>query len=316
MMRVAVVGLGSIAQKAYLPVLAAREDLELVLCTRDERRLRQLSRAYRIPESVTDVADVVGMNVTAALVHTSTESHAQVAEQLLEAGIHVYVDKPLAYSYEEASRAVETAERAGRILMVGFNRRFAPMYRALQVTDGTRLVIMQKNRTVLPDDVRRVVFDDFIHVVDTLRFLAVGEIEHVRISARQHDGRLHHLMLQLDGPGFTALGLMNRDNGVTEETVELMSPGNKWVVRGLNTSVHYAGGEERTHRFGDWETVVHRRGFPQIVDHFLECVRHGRAPLPSTRDALRTHALCEQIVMELERDEALRTGGELPPAGE
>jgi virulence factor len=303
-MRIAVVGLGAIAQKAYLPVVAARDDVELVLCTRNRERLRQLSSAYRVAESATSVGELLAMGVEAALVHTATESHVAVAAELLRAGVHVYVDKPIAYGYEESRTLVELAERAGRILMVGFNRRFAPMYRRLQANGGARVVIVQKNRTFLPDYARRFVFDDFIHVVDTMRFFAPGEIGEVRVSALHRDGRLHHVLLQLDGPGVTAVGLMNRDSGIGEETLEVMTPGNKWVVRGLNTTVHYAGGEERTTRFEDWEPVLSRRGFPQMIDHFLECVRQDRAPSPCARDALETHALCERIVMELERNGA------------
>jgi len=303
-MRIAVVGLGAIAEKAYLPVVGARDDVELVLCTRNRDRLRQLSAAYRVAESATTVEEVLALGVDAALVHTATESHVAVAAELLRAGVHVYVDKPVAYGYEESRALVELAERAGRILMVGFNRRFAPMYRRLQAGAAARVVILQKNRTFLPDYARRFVFDDFIHVVDTLRFFTSGEIGNVRVSALHDGGQLYHVMLQLDGRGVTAIGLMNRDSGIGEETLEVMTPGNKWVVRGLSTTVHYAGGEERTSRFDDWEPILSRRGFPQIVDHFLECVRHDRAPSPCARDALETHALCERIVAELERNGA------------
>jgi len=299
-MRVAVVGLGSIAEKAYLPVVAARGDVELVFCTRNPSRLHSLASAYRVRDAVTDVDDAIALRLDAAFVHTATESHVPVAERLLRAGVHVYVDKPLAYSYAECERLVDAADRAGRILMVGFNRRFAPAYARVQARGAARVVILQKHRTFLPDHARRFVFDDFIHVVDTLRFLAPGEIGGVRVSAFQREGLLHHLIVQLDGPDFTAMGLMNRDSGATEETLEVMGPGEKWVVRGLDTTIHHQGGEERTHRFGDWESVLHRRGFPQIVDHFLECVRQRRAPAPSARDALETHALCERIVAEVE----------------
>lgn len=300
-MRIAVVGLGAIAQKAYLPVIGARADVRLVLCTRDERRLRALAAAYRVRDAVASVDDAVALGVEAAFVHTATESHVRVVGRLLEAGVHVYVDKPLAYRYAECERLVEAAERHGRILMVGFNRRFAPMYRRVPCVGAGRVVILQKNRTLLPDCARRFVYDDFIHVVDTLRFLGAGDAGGAGVSAFVQEGRLHRVLVRLEGPEVTALGLMNRDSGITEETLEVMAPGNKWAVRGLDTLVHSAGGEERTHRFGDWETVLHRRGFPQIVDHFLGCVREARAPSPSARDSLATHALCERIVKEVEQ---------------
>lgn len=305
-MRVAIVGLGKIAEKAYLPVVTALSDIEPVFCTRDRAALARLSGTYRVKESVAEAGDLLKKRVDAAFVHTSTESHVEIAGRLLENGIHVYLDKPIAYSYEDSRRLVELAEGAGRILMIGFNRRFAPMYERLKATEGRRVIIMQKNRTPLPDHARRFVFDDFIHVVDTLRYLAPGEIRGARVSAYRESGRLHHLMLQVDGEGFTGAGLMNRDSGINEETLEVMSSGNKWVVRDLNATSHYREGEERVIHFDDWDSVLYRRGFTGIVDHFLRCVKRQAAPLQPARDALDTHALCERIVAGLERDGATK----------
>ena len=297
----AVVGLGAIAEKAYLPVIATRADVRLVLCTRNGARLAAMAAAYRVPDAVHEVGAAIALGVDAAFVHTSTESHVEIAERLLAAGVHVYVDKPLAYTYAEGERLVAAAERAGRTLMVGFNRRFAPLYRQARGSGDARVVVMQKNRTALADDPRRFVFDDFVHVVDTLRYLVGPRAVEPRVSAFQQAGRLHHVMLQLDADGCTAVGLMNRDSGATEETLEVMRAGEKWVVRGLTSAAHHADGVERAHQSGDWESVLHRRGFPQIVDHFLACVRGEQEPEQSARDALSTHALCEHVVREVER---------------
>jgi virulence factor len=303
-MRIAIIGLGDIAQKAYLPVITTREDLELVFCTRNQSTLNRLTRMYRITESANDIDDLLVNTLDAAFVHTSTESHTEVVGKLLQRGVHVYLDKPIAYSYEESRKLVELAEQTGRILMIGFNRRFAPMYSLLKTKEHRQLIIMQKNRVFLPEDARHFVFDDFIHVVDTLLYLAPGKIKDTRVSSLQKGGQTYQVVLQLDGDGFTAIGVMNRDSGMGEETLEVMSPGNKWVVRGLNTTIHYVSGEEHGHYFNDWDSALYRRGFPQIIDHFLHCVKHNSAPLQSVRNALETHALCERITIELERDGA------------
>ena len=299
-MRIAIVGLGAIARKAYLPVVTALPGVELIFCTRDRAALEQLSRQYRVSERASNVGELLAKRPDVAFVHTATESHAAVAGELLRAGIHVYVDKPLAYTYEEARRLVDEAERAGRLLLVGFNRRFAPLYAALKEKPDRRLIFMQKNRPHSPDVARRVVFDDFIHVIDTLRFLAPAEVREVRVTSLQEERRLHHVALELGGKGFTAFGLMDRDGGANEERLEVSAPGHKWVVRDLNAAVHLSGGEARATGFDDWEPVLHRRGFVGIIAHFLDCVRRGAAPTPSARDALETHALCERIVGEIE----------------
>lgn len=300
-MRIGIIGLGSIACKAYLPVITRIEHTQLVFCTRNRDKLEQLARKYRVSETVESVEELIQAQVDAAFIHTSTESHVSIAEQLIKNGIHVFVDKPISYHYEESKRLVELAEEAGVTLMVGFNRRFAPMYASMKEQDGLRLVHLQKNRMASPDFARRFIFDDFIHVVDTIRYLAPGEIRETSVSSYIQDGKLHFVLLQLLGDGFTLTGLMNRDSGTNEEALEVMNPGNKWVIEGLNTTAHFTGGREGRHQFNDWDPVLYRRGFEQMISHFIACIRDNQQPMISSRDALESHRLCELVVEQVER---------------
>jgi virulence factor len=240
------------------------------------------------------------MRIDAAFVHAATEAHEDIVSFLLRQGIHVYVDKPLAYTLDAASRLVALAESTRRLLMVGFNRRYAPMYRSLADQPERRIVFLQKNRRVSADIARRVVFDDFIHVVDTLRFLCPGAVEDVKAVGHMLGGKLHHVLLQLSGSGFHLVGSMNRDSGAADEVLEVMSPDHKWTVRNLGETTHWHRGVEQVTRFDDWDSVLLRRGFPQIIERFLDQVRVGGIGLADAQDALQTHALCEQVVVALE----------------
>jgi virulence factor len=304
-MRIAIVGLGSIAQRAYLPTIVGLSDVDLILCSRDRARLERVAAQYRISEYTTNVAELASMRIDAAFVHVATEAHSTIVSSLLGQGIHVYVDKPLAYTLDAASRLAASAKSTGRLLMVGFNRRHAPMYRALASQPDRRLVIMQKNRNAQPDVARRFIFDDFIHVVDTLRWLAPGPIEAMNVSGGIHAGQLHHVLLQLSGYGFGLVGIMNRDSGANEEALEVMSAGHKWRVQGLDTTTHLYGGVEQVSHFNDWDSVLWRRGFPQLIQHFLDCIRSQSKAVAVLDDALATHAMCEQIVMTLEAQGAM-----------
>lgn len=291
-MRIGMIGLGDIAQKAYLPVLATRADLELHLLTRNRATLDRIGDAYRIPHRYQDLDALLAAGMTAVFVHAATEAHVPLVERLLGAGVHVYVDKPLAARYEDAARLVELARDRERSLMVGFNRRYAPGYADLLALPRD-LVMMQKNRADSPAEPRAMVFDDFIHVVDTLRFLVPGEVERTGIEVRVRDGQLHHVVLQLSGAGFTAVGVMNRVSGAAEETVEVMGGGRKRRVVDLAEVLEY-GEPARLTRRGDWTPVARQRGIEQACDAFLAAV--GAGELITADDALETHALCEQIV--------------------
>ncbi|WP_035795117.1 Gfo/Idh/MocA family protein [Kitasatospora mediocidica] len=293
---VGVIGLGDIAQKAYLPVLAALPGLDLRLMTRDRAKLDRIGDTYRIAPRFTDLGELIDSGIRAAFVHAATDQHVAISERLLTAGIDVYVDKPLDYHLAGATRLTALADSLGRSLMVGFNRRHAPGY--VQAKERPRdLIVLQKNREGLPEAARTLVFDDFIHVVDTLRFLVPGEIEQVDVRWRKRDGLVEHLVLTLAGDGFTALGIMNRMSGATEEVLEVSGGDSKRAVLNLADVVDHRG-QPTIRRRGDWVPVARQRGIEQVVHLFLDAVRTGKTL--DAHDALRTHELCEQIVQRIE----------------
>ncbi|MFJ2865772.1 Gfo/Idh/MocA family protein [Kitasatospora sp. NPDC087314] len=297
-MPVGVIGLGDIAQKAYLPVLAALPGLDLRLMTRDRAKLDRIGDSYRVDpgKRFTDLGELVGSGIRAAFVHAATDQHVPIVERLLTAGIDVYVDKPLAYTLEGSRRLVDLADRTGCSLMVGFNRRYAPGY--VQAKERPRdLIVLQKNREGLPEAPRSMVFDDFVHVVDVLRFLAPGEVEHVDVRSRVRDGLVEHLVLTLAGEGFTALGIMNRVSGSTEEVLQVSGGDSKREVHNLAEVIDHRG-QPTVRRRGDWVPVARQRGIEQCVLAFLDAVRTGKTV--DAHDALRTHELCELIVERIE----------------
>lgn len=294
-LRVAVVGIGDIAQKAYLPVLAARDDLDLVLVTRNAATLRSIGDRYRLPERYTSLGQAIAAGLDAAFVHAATSAHAAIVSELIAAGVPVFVDKPLAYTYDDAAGIAVAARAAGVGLMVGFNRRYAPAYAELAQWPRRDVVIVQKNRTGPLEDVRRSVFDDFIHVIDTVRFLG-PRVNAATVSGRVVDGLLQHAVVTLSDGNRFATGVMSRVAGLTEETADVLAPGRKRRVVNLAEVVDFEHTEQTTRR-DEWQPVGVQRGFAGMCDTFVAGVRGGA--LPSLDDALGTHRMCEDVVAEL-----------------
>ncbi|MCX3060967.1 Gfo/Idh/MocA family protein [Streptomyces beihaiensis] len=301
-MKVGCIGLGDIAQKAYLPVLTALPGVELHLQTRTPATLAEVGDRHHVPDGQrhTTLDSLLAEGLDAAFVHAPTAVHPAIVTRLLEAGVATYVDKPLAYELADSRRLVRLAEERGTSLAVGFNRRHAPGYE--QCADHPReLILLQKNRIGLPEEPRTLVLDDFIHVVDTLRFLAPGPIDDVTVRSRVEDGLVQHIVLQLAGDGFTALGVMNRLSGSTEEILEVSGQDTKRQVLNLADVVDHKG-QPTVRRRGDWVPVARQRGIEQAVHAFLDAVEAGK--VLSARDALATHELCEHVVREVLRHHA------------
>ncbi|MEU2713060.1 Gfo/Idh/MocA family oxidoreductase [Streptomyces sp. NPDC007205] len=293
-MKVGCIGLGDIAQKAYLPVLGAQPGIELHLQTRTPATLDRVADTLHLPADRrhTTLDSLLAAGLDAAFVHAPTAVHPEIVTRLLQAGVPTYVDKPLAYELADSERLVALAEQRGVSLSVGFNRRYAPGY-AQCLEHPRELILLQKNRIGLPEEPRSMILDDFIHVVDTLRFLAPGPVDDVTVRARVQDGLLHHVVLQLGGDGFTALGVMNRLSGSTEEILEVSGQDTKRQVLNLAEVIDHKG-QPTVRRRGDWVPVARQRGIEQAVLAFLDAVRAGK--LLSAQDALATHELCERVV--------------------
>ncbi len=302
-MKVGCIGLGDIATKAYLPVLGTQPGVELHLQTRTPATLERVADGLHLPAAQrhADLDSLLARDLDAAFVHAPTAAHPEIVTRLLQAGVPTYVDKPLAYELADSRRLVALAEERNVSLMVGFNRRHAPGY--AQCAEHPReLILMQKNRVGLPEEPRTMILDDFIHVVDTLRFLVPGPVDDVTVRGRLRDGLLHHVVLQLAGDGFTALGVMNRLSGSTEEILEVSGQDTKRQVVNLAETVDHKG-QPTVRRRGDWVPVARQRGIEQAVLSFLDAVRAGK--VLSARDALETHELCERVVLTvLERSGA------------
>ncbi|MGW2721336.1 Gfo/Idh/MocA family protein [Streptomyces sp. NPDC001492] len=297
-MKVGCIGLGDIAQKAYLPVLAGLPGIEPHLHTRTPATLDRVGDSLHLPvdHRHTTLDALLAQGLDAAFVHAPTITHPEIVTRLLEAGVPTYVDKPLAYELADSERLVTLAEEREVSLAVGFNRRFAPGY--TQCAEHPReLILMQKNRIGLPEEPRSMILDDFIHVVDTLRFLVPGPVDDVTVRARVEGGLLHHVVLQLAGDGFTALGVMNRLSGSAEEILEVSGQDTKRQVLNLSEVIDHKG-QPTVRRRGDWVPVARQRGIEQAVLAFLDAVRAGK--VLSARDALATHELCERVVRAVE----------------
>lgn len=298
MLKIGVIGLGDIAQKAYLPVLTTRE-LEIHLFTRDQVKLRDIGAKYRLDNLHQSLDSLLNAGLQAAFVHTSTGAHEDIVTRLLNCGIHVFVDKPITYDFDSTERLLTLAGKKNVILEVGFNRRYAPAIQGLKMTGNANMIIMQKNRKSLPGNIRTFIFDDFIHVVDTLLYLFPNSIEHLIVNGKKKDGFLYHVVVQfIFAEGRTAIGVMNRDSGTVEEKVEVFTAEEKRIVYNVTDAVILKDKSEVKVGVSDWESTLKKRGFEGMVDEFLRVVGSGETI--HQPDHLLTHKVCEEIVKRLE----------------
>jgi predicted dehydrogenase len=154
-LRVGVVGCGGIAQMMHLPTLFERPDLFEVTALADVSRptLEAVGRRYKVAALFPDHRELVTRPDVDAVLLLASGSHKQAVTAALVAGKHVFVEKPLAFSLEEAEAIGALAKQAKGRLMVGYHKRFDPHY--LKARDEVRAMkdLRYVEATVLhPDD--------------------------------------------------------------------------------------------------------------------------------------------------------------------
>lgn len=128
-LRVGVIGCGAIAQMMHLPYLRELDDRFAIaaLCDVDEVALAECGRRYGVTRLFDEADALLAEPLDAVLILTSGD-HAPVTLAALERGLHVLVEKPLAYALAETDEVIAAAERAGTTLMVGMMKQYDPGY--------------------------------------------------------------------------------------------------------------------------------------------------------------------------------------------
>ena len=179
--RAGVVGAGHMGQYHIL-ALAELWDVELVaICDADAERARQIAAQYGT-RAVATHQELAGL-VDIATVAVPTERHFEVARDLLEAGVHVLVEKPMTPTLEEAKELFRLARQRARVLHVGHVERFNGAVQELRKIVERPVLIESRRLGPFVPRVQNdsVVMDLMIHDIDIV--LGLVESEPRRMNA-------------------------------------------------------------------------------------------------------------------------------------
>ncbi|WP_154174002.1 Gfo/Idh/MocA family protein [Vibrio metoecus] len=304
-MKVAMIGLGDIAQKAYLPVLAQLPDVELILCTRNQHTLQTLAARYRVSATCTDYRDVLQYGVDAVMIHAATDVHSTLAAFFLRLGIPTFVDKPLAASAQECENLYELAEKHHQPLYVGFNRRHIPLYNqhlselAQQECGALRSLRWEKHRHALPGDIRTFVFDDFIHPLDSVNLSRQPNLDDLYLTYHMSEGLLARLDVQWQTGDTLLHASMNRQFGITTEQVTASYDNVAYQFDSFTQGKMWRDNQESRVALKDWTPMLASKGFEAMVQDWWQVAAAGKLPTHIIERNLASHQLAEAICQRL-----------------
>lgn len=322
--RIGVVGLGY-----WGPNLARNFDAlpgcELAWCCDEQdarrERLATMHRSTRFTARLEDLLEDPELDAIALA--TPVPTHAALAQQVLEAGKHCFVEKPLAQSAAQAEAVVEAAERAGRIVMVGHLLEYHPGVRLLkEIVDSgelgqTRYIYGNRLNLGQLRSEENALWSLGAHDVSVVLALAGEEptelaahgecymqegIEDVVFAfMRFPSGLAAHLHLSWLDPHkerrFTVVGAKRM---ATFDDMELER----------KLTVYDKGFDEKADSYGEYITRAGEIRCPRVpnaeplrleCEHFLQCIREGATPRSDGRSGLRVVRVLEGLQRSLDQ---------------
>jgi predicted dehydrogenase len=294
------------------------------LCDASQESLERWAGAFGTARTTSSLDDLLNdPELDAVVVATPVPSHAELAQRVLAAGKHCFVEKPMAQTEEEAEAVVQAARDADRVLMVGHLLEYHPGIQRLAeiVRSGElgELRYIYSNRLNLgkdrPDE--NALWSLGAHDLSVILMLAEEEptawdamgasylrpnVEDVVFALlRFHSGLLAHMHLSWLDPHkerrFTVVGSKRM---ATFDDMELER---KLTVYDKGFDESYSSYGEYIARSGDtWSPRVSNEEPLRIeCSHFLECVRDGVEPRTGAESGLRVVRVLANLQRELQR---------------
>ncbi len=131
LLRVGLIGCGSITHFIHIPGLLLSPDVKLVAaCDSSEAAARTTAEKYAIPKVTCDYHEVLqDADIDAVIVATPNDLHKPIGIEALAAGKHILCEKPLGLNSSECDEMVAAAQTAGKVNVVSFGYRFTPAMR-------------------------------------------------------------------------------------------------------------------------------------------------------------------------------------------
>jgi len=191
---IGIIGAGNFTKMTMLPALKGSGAQYKYIASKGGVTGTAMAQKYGFSHSTTNVEDVLQDNeVDLVLITTRHNLHANMTIKCLEAGKHVFVEKPLALNKDELDKVIEAQQKSGKAVMVGFNRRFSPHAEKMKALLGNSQmnVIATMNAGNIPANVwvhdmlvggGRII-GEACHFIDLITYLTGSKVKAVCMNA-------------------------------------------------------------------------------------------------------------------------------------
>ncbi|MBF8295594.1 MAG: oxidoreductase domain protein [Bacteroidetes bacterium] len=300
--RVGFIGAGNFAQGFLIPHIERSRSTQLVsVCTGNGLNATNVARTFGFENATSDPSEIIGNeSINTVFIATRHNLHASLTIDALRAGKKVFVEKPLALTageLKEIQKAYESASANGKdpLLMVGFNRRFAPQVqhakRFFENAVGPYVMQYRVSAGFVPrthwtrDPVEGGgrVLGEVCHFIDLMQYITSSQPAKVFAEALSaasggtaDDDSVVITVKFLDGSVGTITYLANGDGSLPKERLEISSTGRTAVIDNFQRLSLHQNGKKREFKLSSVD-----KGHREEVRAFLAAIGEGKAsPIP------------------------------------
>ena len=288
---VSFVGAGSFANNVLLPALKGNCTFVGISSSRSNNS-RNIADKYSFSYCTDKVAELFNdKNTNTIFVATRHDSHANYVLEAIKAKKHVFVEKPLCLHLEQLEKIKTEQEQSNSLLMVGFNRRFAPqiqkIHSILKATNQPVAINYRVNAGTLPKDhwIHDLsvgggrIIGEVCHFVDLVTYLAASKVKSLSANSMQGSGNTNDtLVINLLFENGSIANISYFSNGnkeLNKEYLEVFSSGQVAVINDFK-DLSLFGKSVKNSSLSSQD-----KGHKQGVKAFLDAIREGKnSPIP------------------------------------
>ncbi|MGB7201921.1 MAG: bi-domain-containing oxidoreductase [Pyrinomonadaceae bacterium] len=315
--RVGMIGAGSYARKFLLPNLKSNGVEFCSIATASGLSASDIGKQYGFESCVSNAEQVItDADTNLIVIATRHDSHASLATAALNAGKHVFVEKPLAMNDDELNSVLDAAAKSSGRLTVGFNRRFSPSARQTKEFFAERQsplsILYRVNAGRIAKDSwiqdptqggGRIV-GEVCHFIDLMQYLTGSITTRVfaesvgsRDSRVTDDDSIFITLRFADGSNGTIAYLAEGDKALAKERIEIFGGGRSCVIDDFRRVSMFAGGRETSKK-----SIGQDKGQADEIRAVCEFVKNGACAPISLDDLVATTRATFRIL------DSLRTG--------
>jgi len=252
-----IIGSGNFTKATVLPVLSKLKANIKYLSSSSGLSGTLLAKKFNVQYSTTNNDDILNdSEVDAVIITTRHNAHARMCIAALQAGKHVFVEKPLALSLEEIDEIIEVYEQSDRTLTVGFNRRFSPFAQDIKQKLGGINLPINVVITVNAGEISANhwtenigigggrIIGEACHFIDLITYLSGSLVKSVVMNSMgenpQENTDNATILLKYQNGSMGVINYFSNGNkGYSKERIEVYSQGKTMIIDNFKKSEYH-----------------------------------------------------------------------------